>query len=433
MTITTHAFRFAAAAAALTLAVAACGSTGPSTGSKAGSVTVWALQDDALNPVQKKEIKAYNTDAKAPAKIQIFVNDPYKQKLQTALGSPNAPDVFLNWGGGNLDGYVKAGDVADLTSMMSSNPDWKNTFLPSVLDGAKLHGKYYGVPMTGVQPVALFYNNDLFAKAGITAAPKTWQDLKADIGKLKAKGITPIALAGKQSWTELMWMEYLLDRVGGPSKFKAIQAGKPGAWRDPAVHKALTMIVDLVNSGAFGSNYGSVSQDNGGADALMAHGKAAMELMGSWEYSAQLASAPKFVKSGALKWTAFPSVPGGKGDTADIVGNPSNFYSITKKSKNIAAAKTFLRKTVTDPNYVKGLIGIGNVPAIKGVESQLKAAPHADYTMFIYDLVKNAPSFAQSWDQALTPADAQTMLTNLQKVFNKQQKPGQFISAMAAG
>jgi len=421
----------ATALATLSLSAAACGSSGPSAGS-GDTVTVWTLQDTALNPVQKKEITSYNASGDHPSvKMQTFVNDPYKQKLQTALGSPNAPDVFLNWGGGNLQTYVTAGQVVDLGPLLDGAPDWKAAFLPSVLDGAKLNGTYYGIPLEGVQPVTLFHNKDVFAKAGISGPPTTWNDLLSDVDKLKSAGVTPIALAGSQPWTELMWMEYLLDRIGGPEAFAAIQDGKPGAWRAPAVRTALNMIVDLVKRGAFGSNYGSVGQDNGAADALLSHGKAGMELMGSWEYAAQLDATPEFVTQGKLGWSDFPSVPHGTGDAKNIVGNPSNFFSITTKSKNKKAAKNFLKKTTTDPHYIDGLIKIGQVPPIKNITSKLRAAPHADYTTYIYDLVRHTPSFQQSWDQALDAATAQKMLTNLQKVFNRQQTPRQFIDAMA--
>ncbi|QKW25579.1 hypothetical protein HUT11_05135 [Streptomyces seoulensis] len=157
-----------------------------------------------------------------------------------------------------------------------------------------------------------------------------------------------------------------------------------------------------------------------------------MELMGSWEYAGQLATAPDFVKQGKLGWTTFPTVPHGKGDPKSIVGNPSNFFSVTAKSKNRAAAVDFITKTVTEPSYVKDLIGIGQVPAIAGIEDQLRSGPHADYTTFVYDLVKQAPSYTQSWDQALDPATAQKLLTELQKVFDKQSTPQRFVSAMDA-
>jgi len=418
-----------ALAAAAVLATAACGTSGPGTGD---TVTVWGLQDTALNPVQQKAIKAYNAKGDHPeVRLQTFVNDPYKQKLQTALGSPNAPDVFSNWGGGNLRTYVKAGNVVDLSPMLKSDPSLKKAFLPIVLNGARLDGKYYGLPLQGMQPVSLYFNKDVFAKAGIAKPPATWDDLLGAIDKLKAKNVQPIALAGSQSWTELMWMEYLLDRVGGPEAFAAIEKGEPGAWQAPAVKTALNMIVDLVKRGAFGTNYGSVGQDNGAADALLSHGKAAMELMGSWEYSAQLAAAPKFVNGGKLGWTAFPTVPGGKGDAANIVGNPSNFFSVTTKSKKKQAAQDFIKTSLTDPAYVNDLVKIGQVPPLTGVKAKLQAAPHADFTTYIYDLVAKAPSFQQSWDQALDPATSEKMLTNLQKVFNRQQTPEQFVAAMA--
>ncbi|SEN35561.1 extracellular solute-binding protein [Actinacidiphila rubida] len=429
--LTLRAATAVAAAVVLAATATACGSSGPGSGGGSGKVTVWSLQDTALNPVQKKSAGTYNAASKdSQATLQFFVNDPYKQKLQTALGSPNAPDVFLNWGGGNLSTYVKSGNVADLSADL--DPAFRSRFLPSVLAGGTVDGKVYGVPMEGVQPVALFYNKDVFTKAGISTPPATWQDLLHDIDLMKAEGVTPIALAGSQAWTELMWMEYLLDRVGGPGVFAGIQAGKPGAWQDPAVATALGMIRDLVDRGAFGSNYGSVGQDSGGADALLSKGRAGMELMGSWEYAGQLATAPDFVKAGKLGWTTFPTVANGKGDPKDVVGNPSNFFSVTAKSAHRSDAADFIKKTVAEPSYVKDLIDIGQVPAIAGIEGQLRSAPNADYTTFVYQLVQNAPSFTQSWDQALDPATAQTMLTNLQKVFNKQSTPQQFVSAMDA-
>ncbi|MFG2817429.1 extracellular solute-binding protein [Streptomyces sp. NPDC048410] len=420
-------------AVVLALTATACGSGGPGGGGAGpGKVTVWSLQDTALNPVQKRSVSAFNASAEGTeASIQFFVNDPYKQKLQTALGSPAAPDVFLNWGGGNLSTYVKSGDAADLGSGLS--PSFKAKFLPSVMTAGTIDGKTYGVPMEGMQPVALFTNKDVLAAAGVAHPPKTWPELLDAVDRMKAKGVTPIALAGSQPWTELMWLEYLLDRVGGPQVFARIQSGSPGAWKDPAVLTALTMIRQLVDRGAFGTNYGSVGQDSGGADALLAKGRAGMELMGSWEYAGQLATAPDFVQQGKLGWTTFPTVPDGKGDPRNVVGNPSNFFSVTAKSRDREAAVGFITDTVTRPAYVKDLIAIGQVPAIVGIEDELRSGPNADYTTFVYQLVKQAPSFTQSWDQALDPATAQKLLTNLQRVFDKQSTPRQFVSAMEAG
>lgn len=443
-----------AAACVTALALAACSSTtaasgahennptgatgggptgsGGATGTIGGKLAVWAVQDATLNPVVKKTMQTFNSANGTQVSLQTFVNDPYKQKLQTALGSPQAPDVFFNWGGGNLAQYVHAGDVVDLTDLLDSNPDWKAKFLPSVLNTAKIDGKYYGVPMEGVQPVFLFLNKAVMTKAGIASAPATWNDLLTDVDKMKAAGLSnPIALAGTQSWTELMWLEYLLDRVGGPQKFADIVAGKSGAWSDPAVITALTMIQQLVDRGAFGTNYSAINYDNHGTEALFTTGKSGMQLMGSWELSGLVGTFPKFMKTGNLQWAPFPSVPNGAGDPKDIVGNPSNFYSISKSSDNVATAEKFLQ-TVTSDDYVSQLIKIGQVPAVAGVSDQLNTGDYAAYTEFVYGLVKDAPSFTQSWDQALSPSVAQTMLTDLQKVFLKKMSPQDFGKAMDA-
>ena len=46
--------------------------------------------------------------------------------------------------------------------------------------------------------------------------------------------------------------------------------------------------------------------------------------------------------------------------------------------------------------------------------------------------MQNAPSFTQSWDQALPAEVAQDMLTNLSRVFLGELTPEQFGEAMEA-
>jgi xylobiose transport system substrate-binding protein len=417
-----------AAVTAVSLGLTACGSTGPGTSTAKG--TIWVITDAGLNPVVQKSITTFDKTSATKFSLANFANDPYKQKLQTAIGSPNQPDIFYNWGGGNLKQYVDAKQVADLTSTLSSDPALKAKFLPSVLAVGTINGKVYGLPMQGVQPVMMYANKTVLKKAGISSMATDWPGLLTDVAKLKAAGVTPIALAGSQSWTELMWLEYLLDRNGGPDKFKAIADGKAGAWSDPAVIKSLTMIQQLVTAGAFGTNYSAVGYDNKGTQALIAGGKAGYELMGSWEVGALNSSFPDFIKSDTLEWSAFPSVPGGAGDSTDIAGNPSNYFSVTAKSPNKAAAIKYLTSTLTSSTYTSALLADGQVPAIAGLGAQVKTGQFADFNSFTYSLVQNSASFTQSWDQALDAATAAKMLTNLQKVFLKQITPQQFAAAM---
>lgn len=425
-------------------ALAACGGASSSTdsgaatpgggdnGASGAELQLWTLQNEGINGVQQAAVDRFNETSASDITLSTFVNDPYKTKLQTSIGSPNAPDIFYNWGGGNLKAYVDAGQVVDLTDALNAAPDIKSKFIPSVLDVATIDGKVYGVPMQAVQPVSFFYNKDVMAAAGITEFPTTWTDFLSVVDELKAAGVQPIALAGSQGWTELMYVEYFLDRIGGPEKFQAINEKKEGAWKDPAVVTSMEMIQELVDHGAFGTNYAAVNYDNNGSQALLTSGKAAMELMGSWEVTSLYDSFPDFLAADKLGWADFPTVEGGAGDPNNIVGNPSNFYSVTAGSADIEAATQFLLTQMASDEYVDGLLAVGQVPAISGLGDRVKVGQFADFNSYAYNLVLDSPTFTQSWDQALAPDLAQTMLLNIQQVFNKQMTPQEFADAMDA-
>jgi raffinose/stachyose/melibiose transport system substrate-binding protein/xylobiose transport system substrate-binding protein len=190
------------------------------------------------------------------------------------------------------------------------------------------------------------------------------------------------------------------------------------------------MCQDLAKRGAFGKNFASINYDNTGASRLFATGKAAMFLMGSWEYSSQASNNPEFVRSGNLGWVPFPKVDGGAGDPKNVVGNPSNYFSVTSRSSHRDAAVNFVVSMVTSKEYISALIDAGQVPAVKGVDKQLATSANADFATFTYRMVADAKAFTQSWDQALSPSVASELLTNLQKLFLSDISPQQFVTAM---
>lgn len=426
-----------AGAVTLVLATtAACGGSDGATGAGGGGggdgLQLWTLENEGINQVQQEAVERFNENSETDITLTTYVNDPYKAALQRAIGSPNAPDIFYNWGGGNLQGYVEAGQVAPLDDALAANPEVQEAFLPSVLDVGTIDGTVYGVPMQGVQPVSFFYNQEVFDQAGITEFPDTWDEFLTTIDQLKAAGVTPIALAGSQPWTELMYLEYLVDRNGGPEVFQAIVDGEEGAWSDPAVIKSLQQIQELVDRGAFGSNFTAVNYDNQGSQALLTSGRAGMELMGSWEVTSLNDAFPDFLDSGNLAWADFPAVEGGAGNPDNIVGNPSNFYSVTQNSSDVDAATDFLMQEMTSDEYVQGMIEVGQVPAISGLDDQLDTGEFAEFNQYAYNMVQDAPTFTQSWDQALSADLAETMLTNLSQVFLGSMTPEEFGAAMDA-
>ncbi|MFI7135153.1 extracellular solute-binding protein [Nonomuraea sp. NPDC050153] len=418
---------------ALALAATGCGSGGrtPQGGGSGGGALIWALTGGTQTTIESS-VKAWNSaNADSTLNVQFFQNDPYKQKLRTAVGAGNGPVLFENWGGGGLKDYVDAGKVADLTPELAKDAAWKDRFFPSVLQAATVDGKNYGLPLNGVQPVVLYYNKDLFAKIG-AQPPKTWDDLMALVKRFKDAGIAPIAMGGASKWPDLMWLEYLTDRIGGPGVFEAIAAGKPGAWSDPAVLKAATMIRQLVDAGGFAKGFESVTADTNQPEAQLYTGKAAMDLMGSWAYPVMLTNAPAFVKGGKLGWATFPAVAGGQGDPSNIVGNPANFYSLSAQAsdKDKQAAIAYLKKGMLNDSYIDALIKAGEVPPVNGLDGKLTASENADWLGAVYSMTKNAKSFQLSWDQALSPALGAALLTNLDQLFLGQITPEQFCAAM---
>ncbi|MCP2253295.1 raffinose/stachyose/melibiose transport system substrate-binding protein [Prauserella aidingensis] len=416
-------------AAALLAFTTACGSGGPADASGAGA---WALTggDEQTLRTSFENWNESNQDAQLNA--QFFANDAYKQKIQTAIGAGDAPTLIFGWGGGNLRNWVQAGKVADLSSAVEETPqELQDRFLPSVRDTGVVDGKTYAVPNNGMQPVLLYYNKDLFDQVG-AQPPKTWQDLMDLVPKFKDAGVAPLAIGGQSKWPQLMWLEYLVDRIGGPEVFEAIANNEPDAWSHPAVLKANRMIQDLVEAGAFVEGFNSIASDSGADSALLYTDKAAMYLMGSWAFPTIKDAAPDFISSGKLGYTSFPTVEGGRGNPENIVGNPANFWSVSADAgdQERQAALKYLRDGLLNDRYVDDLLAGGSVPPITGIEGKLSRTDNPEYLSYVYDSAKNAPNFQLSWDQALTPGQADEMLNNLQQVFSGRMTPEQFSTKM---
>jgi raffinose/stachyose/melibiose transport system substrate-binding protein len=121
-----------------------------------------------------------------------------------------------------------------------------------------------------------------------------------------------------------------------------------------------------------------------------------------------------------------------KGDPSDTVGNPGQYYSISSKATPEAqeAAKKFFSTTVLDETEIKKWVSTGAVPLIKGADQYFGSGPDADWLKFNYDVASKAKVFAQSWDQALSPTQSETLLNNIAKLFQLSITPDQWIDNM---
>ncbi|MFI5469851.1 extracellular solute-binding protein [Streptomyces cacaoi] len=173
--------------ASFALAATACGGDDSGSDNSSGPVTItWWDTSNATNEAPTyqalvKQFEAANKDVKVK-----YVNVPFDQaqnKFDTAAGASGAPDVLrseVGW----TPAFAKKGFFLPLDGTEALKDQAK--FKSNLIEQAKYEGKTYGVPIV-TDTLALVYNKALFAKAGITEAPKTWDDLKTAAATVKAK------------------------------------------------------------------------------------------------------------------------------------------------------------------------------------------------------------------------------------------------------
>ena len=422
------------------LALAGCGSSGPSDesggggggGAAAGAATYWFLSGPPGQKIRQASVDRFN-QANPDAKITAtaFQNDAYKTKIKTAIGAGQAPTFIWGWGGGGLRSYVQAGQVEDLTSWFAENGAVKDRLFPSSFGAATIDGKIYAMPAETVQPIVLYWNKKVFDKVG-AEPPQSWGDIMSLVPKFNDAGVAPISLGGQSRWTNMMWLEFLFDRIGGPEVFQAVFDGEKDAWSNPASIEGLTKAQELIKANGFVKGFSSITADSNADQALLYTGKAAMMLHGSWSYGIQSENGGDFVSGGNLGWMNFPAVEGGKGDPTNTVGNPGQYLSISSKATDAEkeTAKKFFSTAVLSDAEVKEWTETGGVPIVKGTDSQLGASKDAEFLTFVYDTASNAKVFAQSWDQALSPTAAEKLLDNIAKLFQLSITPQQCASSM---
>jgi xylobiose transport system substrate-binding protein len=419
----------AAVSALAATTLAACGSSGPGGGER---LDVWVYQD-ASTAVQEEFVERFNESSDIDINLVPVPGAEYQDRARTAMGGDDPPDIFFNWGAGSISDFVAEDMLMDLTDTLEGDQVFKNAFVPNILEGAMIDGHYYGVPMRGVQPVILFYNQTLFDEVGVEP-PETFGDFLDLVDTFQQEDITPVALGGGDAWTELMWLEILLDRYGGPDVFRRIQDGETEAWADPAMRWAVETAADLVDRGAFGNDFRSITYTDDAVSTFFAEGGAAMHLMGSWEYANHLANQPDFAAND-LAYMAFPAIEEGVGDPRGVVGNTTNYWSVNAsleeegQEDRLQAAVEFLKMSAS-VDYSQALIDNGDIPTTTNAEQLLGSHSDPEYARFQYDLVTQAPSFQLSWNQALPVGQAAPMDAAIQELFSGQLSPDEFIDEM---
>src|SRR5579859_803941 len=395
--------------AIIAMILVACGngSTTGSSGSNKVTINWWHINtaDPLLSAWQNLANQYMQSHPDVTIKITVIGNDPFKTKLNTAMQAGTPPDIFQSWGGGVLQQYASAGLLKDITPDLQSG-GWINTFSPAALSLYGYQNKYYGVPWD-IGAVGFWYNKALFAKAGITATPVTWDDFVNVIKKLKAAGITPIALGEKDKWPGAFYWEYFAVRLGGKSAFDKAYSHQGGSFSDPAFVQAGNYLQQLVALHPFQNGFlGSSYNDH---QAIMGNGQAAMELMGQWAPANDAASATD-KKGPQFGFFPFPTLPGEAGNPTDVLGGGNGFAI----GKNAPPQAVDFVKFLTSADNQRALAEKGAL--LPPVTAALDGVTNANLKAVV-QLVSSAPYYQLYYDQFMSPAVGNTVNDQTQALF----------------
>jgi raffinose/stachyose/melibiose transport system substrate-binding protein len=335
----------------------------------------------------KAAVKAYeNLHPNVTIKVQYVQNEDFDGKLQTALNSNSAPDIFLQRGGGKMQAMVDAGQIQPLNITDTDRANVGTAALAS----DTIDGKVYAIPLD-TQPEGIYYSKELFQRAGITAPPTTMQELEAAVAKLKAAGIAPIAVGAKDAWPAAHWYYNFALRECSHDTMK--NTTKSLKFDDPCWTKAGEDLASFLKVNPFQKGFltASAQQGAGSSAGLLANHKAAMELMGNWDPGVIGSLTPDKKPLPDLAWFPFPAVAGGQGDPSAIMGG-SGGYSLSKKAPKEALG--FLQFLVTkeqQEQYAKAFVTIPVNKAAQGIVTEpynisaLQAFNKAAYSMQFLD------------------------------------------------
>ncbi|MBN9275417.1 MAG: sugar ABC transporter substrate-binding protein [Mesorhizobium sp.] len=292
----------------------------------------------------KKEFEAANPGI--TVKFEVVPWDVLLQKLTTDITAGTNADLSIigtRW----LIDFVQQDVAEPLDSYIT--PDFKGRFIDTFLSPSIMNGKTYGLPIAA-SARAMYYNKELFEKAGIAKPPATWTELQEDARKIKAQGAFGFGLQGKEIETDVyyyyaMWSQgtEILNKDGTSG------LGTPGALEAAKLYKS------MIDEGL--TQPGVTSNNREDVQNLFKQGKVGMMITAPF-LSNQIKEEVPNLKYGVA---AIPAGPTGARGTYGVTDSIIMF----KNSKNKDEAWKLLDFLFTKEQRAKFTQGEGFLPVNK--------------------------------------------------------------------
>jgi raffinose/stachyose/melibiose transport system substrate-binding protein len=236
---------------------------------KGTTLTIWAATNDTTIPTTV--VKGFEKLTGAKIKIET-IPDPYEQSVQTKIATGDKPDLAF-W-------QPTASELTSLNATTNLQPltgaPWISSVKPSLRNITGLLNKTrYAALVSTPALEGVYYNKQVFAKAGITSLPKNWKDFVALAATLKSKGVTPFYEMGGDKWATQWWVQVQLADAAKSGLWSKIN-GNTEKFTDPTILSAIKNYKDLIDDGYFNSDIKTATFVDQG-NALLG-GKAAMAM-----------------------------------------------------------------------------------------------------------------------------------------------------------
>ncbi|GAB3976422.1 extracellular solute-binding protein [Actinoallomurus acanthiterrae] len=285
-----------------------------------------------------------------------------------------------------LNGFAQAGKLAAFTPAELTPFVWPkaNAF----------GGKSYQLPYNTQTVPMVYYNKALFAKAGITAPPKTYAEFLQVCAKLKANGINPIVLGGggKDTWADM----YPLTATVATDVYKTNpgwlgeRAANKTTFADSAFVKAVNKVAQLAKDGYI--DPAGLSRSYPDTEKAFRDGKGAMYPMGSWFPASADTKKPAF-EVGVFAWPTDDGSP-------VVPAYTGGGLSVSAKAPDVAKAKKWALAFQLDKTNLDAVVkSDGAIIAVKGYQPPTDMGPVYQATLAIYDQALKSGTVTNAFSQ----------------------------------
>ncbi|MFV2102388.1 ABC transporter substrate-binding protein [Micromonospora sp. LOL_024] len=389
------------------------------------TLTWWhnASQDGAGKTYWEKVAKDFNAlHPTVTIEIEgIETNQLQRTRLPAALLSNDPPDIFQAWGGGEIREQVEADYLKDITEQVKDEA----ANIGSAVEIWQVDGKQYGLPYRmGIE--GIWYNKDMFERAGIAAPPATFDELNDAVTKLKAIDVIPIAVGAGDKWPAAHWWYNFALRACSVDTLR--KASLENVFDDQCFVKAGQDLKAFIDTEPFQDNFIATPGQNDptSANGLLANGKAAMELMGDWNKgSLDTITTDQAALNKFIGWFPVPAITGSAGDPKAALGGGDGFAC----AKNAPAECVEFLKYIASTEVQKGYAETGTgLPVAKGAEEGVK-----DPALKSILEATTSATYVQLWlDTAFGSTVGNAMNDAIVAIFAGSGTPEQVVEAMKA-